>query len=270
MSTRVMKEMVCGNHGARDCSKEELMCQTHVQQVDQYLKVLRKANWDLGNSRPISQCLDDLLTSLQSIYKTSKNFSSAEGLKVDKQNIIVRIDDLFQFYSSLGTHGTSLFYEKNEEYQKLKARSYAICCTCCIRTPFSEDLGELKDALPYKELHVVDENEVIAYEALKKDEEDERGAHAQEAFNIAYVESEKKYYHVFNIEDPREYNPLENRCCLIKDGVLLKLPVCDECFDRMKKASNYLKEFEEIWDDLSENEQQSIKEKAIAMLKRLS
>ena len=68
--------------------------------------------------------------------------------------------------------------------------------TCCIQTPISDDLGELKDALPYKELHTVDEDEVIAYESLKKNEEDERGACAQEAFHIAYVESEEKYYHL--------------------------------------------------------------------------
>ena len=189
---------------------------------------------------------------------------------MENQDVVDTIDNLLQFYALVGTHTTSLFYAKNDVYEKLKARSYAICCACCIRTPVSEDLGELKDALPYKELHAVDKDEVRAYEALKKDDEDERGARAQEAFNIAYVKSEKKYYHVFNIEDPREDNPLENGCCLIKDGKFMKLPVCQECYDRMKKASNYLKEFEEIWDELSENEQQSVREKAIGMLKRLS
>ena len=36
---------------------------------------------------------------------------------------------------------------------------------------------------PFKELHTVDEDEVTAYKALKKDEEDDRGSCAQEAFH---------------------------------------------------------------------------------------
>ena len=38
----------------------------------------------------------------------------------------------------------------------------------------------------------------------------------------------------------------------------------------MKKATNYLKDLEEIWDELSEDEQRTAREKAIGMLKRLS
>ena len=40
--------------------------------------------------------------------------------------------------------------------------------------------------------------------------------------------------------------------------------------DRMKRASKYLKEFEEIWDDLTDDEQRTVREKAIGMLKSLS
>ena len=93
---------------------------------------------------------------------------------------------------------------------------------------------------------MVADNEVTAYERLKKDEEDQRGALAQEAFHIEYVESERKYYHLFHVEDPREDNPLVKKCCLIIDGKLTKLPACNECYERMKKATKYLKEFEEI------------------------
>ena len=241
-----LKEIVSGNHGVCDCGKQDSICKTHMRDAERYLKLLRDANRSLEDLRPVSQCLDKTLLSLQSIYRSSVNLSWVKGRNVDVQDIVDSIDDLLQFYTVLGTHTTSLFYQKNKVYEKLKARSYAICSTCCIRTPISEDSEELKDALPYKELHAVDDDEVTAYEALRKDEEDERGLRAQESFHIEFVESERKYYHLLNIENPSKDNPLENKCCLIKDGKLTKLPACDDCYDRMKKATKYLEDFQEI------------------------
>ena len=141
--------IVSGKHGVCDCRKQAPICKTYVQEADRYLKLLRDANRDLEDLRPVSQCLDNILLCLQNIFSMSKNLSSARGTTEDKQDIIASIDDLLQFYRALGTHSTSLFYEKNAVYQKLKARSYGVCCTCCIRTPISDDLGELKDALAY-------------------------------------------------------------------------------------------------------------------------
>ena len=202
-----IKEMVSGNHGTCHCSKQESICKTYEQHSDRYLKSLTDVNRDLENLRPVSQCLDNTLLNLRNIYKSLKDFSSAKGTKVDKQDMVDSIDDLLQFYTLLGTHSTSLFSDKNDVYKKLKERSYRICCACGIRTPISEDLEELKDALSFKELHTVDDDEVVAYEALKEDEEDELGALAQEAFYIAYVESDNRYYHLLNIEHPRKGNP---------------------------------------------------------------
>ena len=167
-----MKEMVSGNHGVCNCQNQESICKTYMAEAERYLKELRDTNRSLEDARPESQCLDNTLLILQNIYRSLMSLSWVKGTKMDVEDIVVAIDDLLQFYTLVGTHTTSLFYEKNDIYQKLKARSYAICCTCCIRTPLSEDVEELKDALPYKELHAVDEDEVTAYEALKKDEED--------------------------------------------------------------------------------------------------
>ena len=162
-----IKEIVSGNHGVCNCKHQEPLCKTYMQQIDRYLTVLRDANRDLENLQPVSQCLENTLRSLQNIYVCSKGFKSGKGSKVDKDDMVSSINEILQFYKLLGTHSASLFYEKNEVYQKLKARSNGICCACGIRTPLPEDLGELKDALAFKELHAVDEDEVEAYEALK-------------------------------------------------------------------------------------------------------
>ena len=274
-----IKEMVSGNHGACQCRKENQICKMYSIKADQYLQSLRDANRELEDWRPISQCLDDTLLSLQNIHNRLKEFvSSREKLKVDKEEVINHIDELLQFWTLMGTHSTSLFNDKNKIYEKLKSTKYGICCTCGIRSPYLEGSGELKDAISFKQLHRVDDDEVAAYEALKEDDEDELGALAQEAFHIAYVKSEKRYYHLLNIEHPTKDNPLENSCCLIKGGELTKLPSCDECYDRMKKASNYLKEVEEMSGEPSckelftepEDQQPTAREKAIGMLKRLS
>ena len=273
-----IKAIISGNHGDCDCMQHKPPCTTYEQHIDRYLKLLRDANRDLENLQPVSQCLESILRSLQNIYESSKDFKSGLGRKVDKQDMVSSIDDLLQFYTLIGTHSTCLFYEKNEVYEDLKARSYGICCACGIRTPLPEDSGELKDAVAFKELHEVDEDEVVAYEALREGEEDELGTLAQEAFHIEYVESDERYYHLLNIENPKKENLLENSCCLIKDGKLTKLPVCDDCYGRMKKASKYLKEELEISDEASSKKlymeadpgQPTAREKAIGMLKRLS
>ena len=162
-----IKEIVSGNQGIFDCMQHKPPCKTYFQHIDQYFKLLRDANRELENLQPVSQCLDNTLRCLQHIYECSKGFKSGKDSKVDKQDMVASINDFLQFYTLLGTHSTSLFYEKNEVYQQLKARSYGICCACGIRTPLPEGLGELKDALAFKELHTVDEDEVAACEALK-------------------------------------------------------------------------------------------------------
>ena len=35
---------------------------------------------------------------------------------------------------------------------------------------------------------------------------------------------------------------MELSCCLVKDGKLLRLPACDDCYDRLRKAHKFLKE----------------------------
>ena len=106
---------------------------------------------------------------------------------------------------------------------------------------------------------------MAAWKALKRNDRDERGALAQQCYHIASVEFDKRYYHILHVEDPDPDNAMEKSCCLIKDGKLLRLPSCDECFDRLKKADKFLKENAEkpnegglsTWDT------------AVGMLKRL-
>ena len=67
------------------------------------------------------------------------------------------------------------------------------------------------------------------------------------------------------MEDPDPDNAMEKSCCLIKDGKLLSLPACDECFDRLKKADKFLKENAEKPGECA----LSVWETAVGMLKRL-
>ena len=86
------------------------------------------------------------------------------------------------------------------------------------------------------------DGELAEWKALKNDDEDELGALAQLWFHIEKVEQDKRYYHLLNVDDPDPDNSMEKSCCLIKDGKLSRLPACNECFDRLKKADKFLKE----------------------------
>ena len=122
--------------------------------------------------------------------------------ELDIQVFCNRIATSEQFYLNLGTHSTSLFYEKNEIYQNLKSRTYKACCVCGIRCSVADESTELKDAIAFKELLVVEDRDLTEWKALMKDDEDELGAFAQKCFHIASVEHEKRYYHILHIENP--------------------------------------------------------------------
>ena len=89
--------------------------------------------------------------------------------------------------------------------------------------------------------------------ALKNDDEDERGALAQQCFHIARVEFDKKFYHILHVDDPDPDNSMEQSCSIIKNGKLLKLPACEECFDRLNKADKFLKDIAEDKNSLGDD-----------------
>ena len=182
---------------------------------------------------------------------------------MDEKEVVDSIGELLDFYLKLGTHDTSLFYEKNSVYQDLKNREHRICCVCGLRVLLSQDSSELKDALDYKELLVVEDEELAEWMALKSDDEDDFGGLAQRCFHIAKVEYDNCYYHILHIDDPSPDNSLERNCCLIHHGKLSKLPTCDECYNRLRKATKFLKELN------SDRERSSKWDIAIRMLKDL-
>ena len=145
---------------------------------------------------------------------------------LDKQDFIDRIATSKQFYLILGTHSTSLFYEKNEIYQKLKSRTYKACCVCGIKSSVADESTELKDAVAFKELLVVEDKDLDEWKALMKNDEDEFGAFAQKCFHVTSVEHEQKYYHILHIENPDSDNLMEQSCCIIHNGKLLRLSAC--------------------------------------------
>merc|ERR1711891_112579 len=100
-----------------------------------------------------------------------------------------------------------------------------------------------------------------------KNDEDEFGAFAKQCFHIASVKNEKQYYHKLHIENPDSDNHMEQSCCIINNGKLLRLPSCEECFDRLKKAHKFLYDNPEA--KYSPANIRSKWDKAITMLKNL-
>ena len=239
-----MKKIISGKHvGSAGKETEALASKNLFEQADLYLRLLRKANEELESMKRVSQILEHTLLVLEEIFKRFRLPNCLNNFKeVDKQLIRDRIDAHQKFYLTLGTHSTSLFYEKNQIYQNLKSMLYKICCVCGTKNSIPNKSSELKNAVAFKELLVVEDRELAEWKALKRNDRDERGALAQQCFHIANVEFDKKYYHILHVEDPDPDNAMENSCCLIKDGKLFSLPACDECFDRLKKADKFLKE----------------------------
>ena len=193
-------------------------CKTLLERVDLYFGLLRKNNASEGPRR-VSQILDNTLVLLEDALSRSKEVISLSNCtEVDKQLFHDRIDALQQFYLTVGTHSTSLFYEKNQIYQNLKTRSYKICCVCGTKNSVADESTELKDAVAFKELLIVEEGELAEWMALKYDDGDERGDIAQKCFHIASVEVEKKFYHILHVDDPDPDNSMEKSCCIIKHG----------------------------------------------------
>ena len=53
---------------------------------------------------------------------------------------------------------------------------YKICCVCGTKNSIPDKSSELKDAVAFKELLVVEDRELAAWKALKRNDRDERGA----------------------------------------------------------------------------------------------
>ena len=265
-----IKKIISRNHVESDSEEAEaLSSRMLLEQANLYFEQVRKTNVDLENNQRISQILDSTLVHLQGTLKQFRELTThGSCTEVDKQVLFDRIVASEQFYLLLGTHSTSLFYEKNEIYQKLKSRTYKACCVCGVKCSVADESTELKDALAFKELLVVEDKDLAEWKALMKDDEDELGAFAQKCFHVASVEYEKKYYHILHIEEPDSDNPMEQSCCLIHNGKLLRLPACDECFDRLKKAHKLLYDNPEGED--SPKSKRAKWDKAIALLKSLS
>ena len=221
---------------------EALSYKSLFEKVNLYLRLLRKTNEESESTRRVSQILETTLFALEDMVKRFIEPSFLDKCsEVDKQLTRDRVEAHQKFYLTLGTHSTSLFYEKNQIYQNLKSRLYKVCCVCGTKNPVDNQSSELKNAVAFKELLVVEDEELATWKALKYDGDDELGAVAQQCYHIASVEVDKKYYHILHIDNPDPDNAMEKSCCLIQDGKLLRLPACNDCFDRLKKADTFLK-----------------------------
>ena len=194
-----MNQIISGKHLGSDCKEtEEFAHKNLFDQVDLYLRLLKKTNKESESGRRVSQVLENTLLVLEDTIKRIREPSCLENCtEVDKQHIRDRIDAHLKFYLTLGTHSTSLFYEKNQIYEKLKSRAYKVCCVCGIKTSVADESSELKDAVAFKELVIVEDGELAEWKALKNDDKDERGTLAQQCFHIANVEVDKKYLPYF-------------------------------------------------------------------------
>ena len=179
----------------------------------------------------------------------------------DEQPILTDINEVLSFYLTYGCHDTDLFYEKIRTYDSLKFRPLRVCCVCGIREMLRENESELQDALPFKYLLAVKKEELIDFLALKKDDDDWRGALAQESYHIELVEYDKTYYHILDLDESRGKSKDDMTLSLIREGKLTKLPACISCYARLRMANKYFKK--------NKGSPEAF-EKAIAMLKPLS
>ena len=99
-----------------------------------------------------------------------------------------------------------MFYEKQEQYTKLKNRQSVICTVCGARKYKPENPDDVYDALEFKHLLGVDEKTVALYEGMKLSEDDEIGILAQKCFHIEYVKQDKKYYHFLDFDESKSSN----------------------------------------------------------------
>ena len=101
---------------------QTLSCETLMEEVDLYFTLLRNTNQMSEDKRQISQILEDTIVKLEIAFNRFREIrNSGNCVKIDKEAFLDRIDACMQFYLTLGTHNTSLFYEKNEIYEKLKS-----------------------------------------------------------------------------------------------------------------------------------------------------
>ena len=147
-----MKNIISGKHLGSDCKEtEELAHKTLFEQVDLYFRLLRKANEESESMKRVSQILEHTLLVLEDIFKRFRLPSCLDNFKeVDKQLIRARIEAHQKFYLTLGTHSTSLFYEKNQIYQNLKGMLYKVCCVCGTKNSIPNKASELKNAVAFR------------------------------------------------------------------------------------------------------------------------
>ena len=177
-----MKEIINRNHVQSDSKEpQEQSSGTLLEQADSHFELIRHTNVELENNQRISQILDSTLIQLEDTLQRFRELTTQGNCtELDKQAFFDRISASEQFYLLLGTHSTSLFYEKNEIYQKLKSRIYKACCVCGIKCSVADESTELKDAVAFKELLVVGDRELDEWKALMENDEDEFGAFAQQ------------------------------------------------------------------------------------------
>ena len=174
--------------------------------------MLKKTNKESESGLRVIQVLENNLLVLEDTIKRFKEPSCSESCtEVDKQLIRDTIDVHLQFYLALETHSTSLFYEKNQIYQNLKSRLYKICCVCGTKNSIADESNELKNAVAFKELLVVEDRELAEWKALKKNDKDELGALAKQCYHIAEVGVDKKHYHILHVDYPDPDNAMEKR-----------------------------------------------------------
>ena len=157
-----IKEIIRGKHVGCDCNKQEVYkCRTCFEYIDLYFKLLKETNKESENGRRVSQLLDNTLFALEGVLKRFRESRCFDVCtEVDQELMCDSINAHEQFYFLLGTHSTSLFYEKNEVYQNLKSRRYKICCVCGTKNSVVNESSELKDAVTFKELLVVEDVEL--------------------------------------------------------------------------------------------------------------
>ena len=272
----------CENHQSR-------ICDSVRQKLINGFELVREGNrledeWN----KYISELVFDTMLGLSKLMdRLTIALNRQACAKEEVNEILGLVKVIKQYYVTYGCHDTKVFFEKNEIYDNLKSRTYRTCCVCGVRRMVPENSSNLKDAVEFKDLLVVEEHELENWLRLKYDNEDEIGAESQECYHIAFAKGEKLYYHILDYDETSISNEDDSTIHpLIKNGKLSKLPSCEICFDNLRRAHKFLLKHNKCqgnssdvsfsdtssttFSTTSEMERDDVWTKAIKMLKPLS
>ena len=199
-------EQMCDGHVPNICNcdkRHSRICDTVRQKLGSLFELVREGNRvDSESNKDMSEVVFATVFRLSQIKDRLIIVLSRETYLNEHVNeILGNMKVIMQFFVTYGCHDTKLFVGKNSVYDSLKKRGYRICCVCGVRRMLLKNASNLKDALEFKHLLVVEKDKLENWLSLKYDDEDDLGTVSQECYHIAFAEGDQVYYHILDYDE---------------------------------------------------------------------